>query len=41
MEDDRDAAFDAGADVYLMKPLDLVDLLGEMKVLLARIGQGH
>ena len=33
---DREAAFDAGADAFLMKPVNLADLLGEIKALLAR-----
>ena len=40
MGDDKDAAIDSGADVFLMKPFDLVDLLDEIKGLLARTQSG-
>ena len=36
MGDDREVVFDAGADAFLMKPVNLADLVIEINTLLAR-----
>jgi two-component system KDP operon response regulator KdpE len=36
MGDEKEAAIDAGADSFLMKPFGLADMLGEIRLLLAR-----
>ena len=40
MKDDEEAAIDSGADAFLMKPFDLVDLLDEINGLLAKAKPG-
>ena len=40
MEDDQEAGIDSGADAFLMKPFDLVDLLDEINGLLAKAKPG-